>query len=334
VNLTFGGAAGLTIPVGADTYSDPVTFTVSPSQRLMVSVHLVNSVTYLVQHSWAASTTTYMSAVGSGDHTADTAATSFGATGSTWGYLSNIVTGIDVTAPQNPGTVAVLGNNLTNPTATGMTAVVANRVQVSDGLAAALRTNTLGVPDFGVVEEGIENNGVMRDVLGNAGGIGALGRLDRDILAEPGIGTVVVTEGLADVLNGTSADTLASVGYAQLATLLNAWGITVIFATLTPCDGYAACTSTVDANRTATNAWIAGQNTYLAPYVSNVDFNAAVAVNDSASTTTPPEQKLSSAAAPADADSGDHVNLTNDGYAKLVAAIPLTQLVANTPPAY
>jgi len=261
--------------------------------------------------------------------------TAFSGTGSIWGYLANIVTDIDVTAAGNPGTVAVLGNNLTHPTGAGMTALGGgSRVPVSSGLAAALRTNTQGVPDYGAIDAGIEDNGVLRDVRGNAGGLSALSRLDRDILDRPGIGTVIVTEGLTDLLNGAIANTLSSVGYTELATLLNAWGVTVIFASLTPCDGYSPCTAAVDSARTAVNTWIGGQSTFLAPFLSNVDFNAAVAVDDPDSSSTPAEQKLGTGAAPADYDSGDHVNLTNDGYAALTASIPLTGLVDNTPPAY
>jgi hypothetical protein len=334
VNLTFGGASGVTIPVGGDAYSDPVTFQASPTQALMVSMHLVNSVTLLVQHSWAANEFMWVSAVGSGDHTADTAATAFSGAGTHAGYFSDILTGIDVTATGNPGTVAVLGNNLTNPTATGMSAIGANRQQLSVDLAHSLRGNTQGVPNFGVIEAGIENNGILRDVFGNAGGVSALARLDRDVLSEPGISTVIVTEGLTDLLNGTSADDLED-AYATLAGQLNAWGITVVFLTLTPCDGYAPCTTAVDGQRSAANDWLGNQNsTIFTPYVYSADANAAVAIDDPASTSTPPEQKLNNGAAPNDADSGDHVNLTNDGYAAITEAIPLTDLTPNTPPEY
>lgn len=332
-NLTFGGAAGTTIPIGGEIYSDPITFPVTTGQALMVSIHLVNSLTYLVQHSWAADTYMWVTPPGSGDHTADTAAAEFTATGSHYGYFADILTGVDVTAPANPGTVAVLGNNLTLPTGTGMTAVGGARKQISTDLAAALRGNTQGVPDFGVVEGGIENNGVLRDVVGNAGGLNAMSRLDRDILAEPGIGTVVVTEGLTDLLNGTSADDLTD-AYTELATQLNAFGVSVVFVSLTPCDGYAPCTTAVDTQRLTANNWLDGQITYLAPYISSVDASATVGIDDPNSTTTPLEQKLDNGAAPADADAGDHVNLSNDGYAAITVAIPLTDLVANTPPQY
>jgi hypothetical protein len=300
----------------------------------MISLHLVNTVTYLVQHSWAPpSTTMWVSPSGSGDHTADIAATAWSGTDSHSGRFTHILTGIDVIAPGNPGTVAVLGNNLTAPTTAGTTAVTAGRQEISVGLANALRTNTQGVPHFGVIDASIENNGVTRDVIGNASGVSTLARLDRDVLSEPGIGTVVVSEGLTDLLNGATATSLID-GYSTLVAQLNAWGITVILQTLTPCDGYAPCTAAVDTARVAANEWLGDQDTFLAPYVHSIDANAAVAIDDPASTTTPPEQKLNNGPAPAGADSGDHVNLTNDGYAAITATIPLTMLAANTPPQY
>ena len=179
----------------------------------------------------------WVSPPGSGDHTADTAATAWSATGSHWGYFTDILTGLDVTAPGNPGTVAVLGTNTDRAgRCTGSRRGRIGARQVAVGLANALRGNSQGVPDFGVVEGGIEGNAVMRDING-AGGPSALSRLDRDILDEPGIGTVVVAKGSADMLAGTSADDLED-AYTTLATQLNAWGITAVFMTMTPCDGY------------------------------------------------------------------------------------------------
>jgi hypothetical protein len=122
----------------------------------------------------------------------------------------------------NPGTVAVLGTNLTAPAAAGSKAITTGRNEVSVGLAAALRGNTQGVTNFGIVSAGIENNAVLRHV-GGAGGPSALSRLDPDILEEPGIGTVVATEGRTDVLAGTTADDLEQ-AYTTLGAQLNAWG--------------------------------------------------------------------------------------------------------------
>jgi hypothetical protein len=158
------------------------------------------------------------------------------------------------------------------------------------------------------------------------------------------VSTVVIGEGLQDLLKAGSSTTIEAdlerTGYAELVSQLQAWGITVVFGTLTPCDGYAgtgspadACTATVDANRVAVNGYLSGlTQTILAPYIYGDDFSAAVGVNDPASTATPPEQELGNAAAPGDYDTGDHVNLTADGYKAVTATIPASQLTALIPP--
>jgi hypothetical protein len=167
----------------------------------------------------------------------------------------------------------------------------------------------------------------------------------RSILAEPGVSTVVIGQGLEDLLLAGSSTTIESglenTGYYELAAQIQAWGITVIFGSLTPCDGYAgtgtpadACTAAVDGNRTDINGYLSGlaQPALLAPYTYFDDFSGAAGVDDPASTTTPAEQELSSAAAPADDDAGDHVNLSPDGYQAITATIPSSQLTADSPP--
>ncbi|MDX3119447.1 hypothetical protein [Streptomyces scabiei] len=61
-----------------------------------------------------------------------------------------------------------------------------------------------------------------------------------------------------------------------------------------------------------------------------MDTEAAVAVPDAASATDPPTLKLSSGPAPAGFDTGDHVNLTADGYRALGDAFDITALGPDT----
>jgi hypothetical protein len=177
--------------------------------------------------------------------------------------------------------------------------------------------------------------------------VSLLTRLDRDVLAEPDVGTVVIDEGLEDLLQAGSSttiqDELTGTGYAELTAQLRSWGITTIIATLTPCAGYVgtgspsdACTTAsggVDGNRVGVNSVISG--TYSQPDVACItapalpceyfaDFDAAV--TNSAS----PEALLSGD------DTGDHVNLTAAGYAAVAGSIePVAgqnPLTANSPP--
>ncbi|WP_406117793.1 hypothetical protein [Streptomyces sp. NBC_00989] len=60
--------------------------------------------------------------------------------------------------------------------------------------------------------------------------------------------------------------------------------------------------------------------------MSYVDAEAIVAVTDAASTTDPQALKLGNDTAPADFDSGDHVNLTADAYSTISNAFDLASL--------
>ncbi len=321
-DLTFNsGSKTVTIPAGGEVYSDPTSYTATPGKPIMISIHLVNDVPYLVQHSWADAATQYVSAVGSGDHTTDTGTTAFSGTGVYRGSFTDILTGIDTTTDTGQSTIAVLGDNLVNPFAADTSVPTVDHI--SDDLATALQSNAEGVPDYGVVASGIETNRLTADQV--QGGPAVLTRLDRDVLDLPGITTVIVDEGLQDIVAG-SDDTSLEEAYEVLRNQLRAWGIKVIFTTLTPCDRYAACTSDADANRTEANTWITDQGISTAPTVSYVDAEAAVSVFDPASTTDPPQLQLSNAESPPAADTGDHVNLTADGYAAIAALFDLTEL--------
>jgi hypothetical protein len=152
---------------------------------------------------------------------------------------------------------------------------------------------------------------------------------------------VVIDEGLQDLLQAGNSTTvepnLSGDGYNELAAQLNAWGINVILTTLTPCSGYTGsgtspedtCTTgtapTVDANRTDLNTALDAQFSsfcFLGPCIEVADFDAAVTNGSS------PEALVSTD------DSGDHVNLSSAGYAAVTGAVPVSQLLPNTPPQY
>jgi hypothetical protein len=129
------------------------------------------------------------------------------------------------------------------------------------------------------------------------------------------------------LLGGSNSDSLTT-ALETLTTQLNAFGISVIVATLTPCDGSSGCTSTVEANRDALNTWIQGLQPIMGASITNgsAEFDSAVAIIDPNSTTTPAAEMLDNAASPNDDDSGDHINLTADGYVNVAATINLAEL--------
>jgi hypothetical protein len=346
VTATFGGAQSVTIPQGGDVYSDPVGFSVAPGASLTVSIYLKNLVPGLAANSICDGCTQYMSAGGSGDQTTTASSTPF--SGDNEGQFDNILAGIDVLTSGTP-TAAVLGDNLIDGWFThGGTG--SPWPGVSGALAASL-DSAAGPgqqPAFGVVQAGHESDDLLTDQEDDAGGgsVSPLSQLGENVLSEPGLGTVVVSEGLEDLLqagdSSTIEDELIGDGYDELASLLNAWGISVVFETLTPCAGYAgddgatpadSCSTTgtgdVDGNRSDLDSnfllsQFGGQSApcALAPCTFANDADAAVTNGAS------PE-----ALATVD-DLGDHANLTPAGQAAVAATIPPDQLTAVSPPDY
>ncbi|WP_275419299.1 LamG-like jellyroll fold domain-containing protein [Streptomyces sp. SID8499] len=322
--LKFGGSQSVTIPEGGMVYSDPLPFTVTAGQYLLVSYQLSNSVPYLVQHSYAGGSYEYVTSVGSGDLTTSTSATAFTTNAAAYGNFTDLVTDLDVQSANLP-TEAVLGDNLVDPFQPDTALPNSNGSRVSDTLTTAVPST---FSPYGVLAEGIESNQLMKDYPETynsvtIGGPSALSRLDRDILDQPGVSTVIVDEGLEDLLAGATSDSLDGDGYTALVQQLQGWGVNVVLTSLTPCEGFAGdgatpndpCTSTVDAGRTDTNAFLGGMNLgnpWGTPAVYFADFDAAVAVTDS----TTGEEKLASAA-----DSGDHANLSLAGFGALSSAL-------------
>jgi hypothetical protein len=370
--LTFGGptATSTTIPEGGMVFSDPLTLSVAANQWLLVSFQISNSVPYLVQHSWANTAYTWLSASGAGNHTADTGSASFTGTGTYNGWFTDLLTGLDV---QTSG-YTVAGDTVdcsVSATVAGCVTGIPTQAVLGDGLIDAWQPNTAALGQnnalrlsddlaatepstpspYGTIAAGIESNQIMKDYpeslsSGSVGGPSALSRIDRDILDEPGISTVVLYQGLEDLLNGRTADDLDANGYTTLLDYLsgtttgsNAYAATDTFINtdavgITPCDGYTGdgatgassndpCTSTVDGYRTTANSWLDNNPTGLSPWSPA----SLYYVNpDTALGVTQPngEVKLNADAAIGTSDGNttpDYANLTTSGYGALASAI-------------
>lgn len=333
-NLTFGGQPGTTIPAGGMAYVDPpASYSVTANQYLLISFTLTNSVPYLVQHSWANTAYQYVSAAGSGDKTTDSSGASFTGTGTTQGWFTDLLTDLDVatTGYQTPGcgggtqacatgfpTQAVLGDGLIDAWQPNTSPIGSTSIRLSDNLAAAEPSTP--VP-YGTIAEGIESNQITTDNPqtyqgGAVGGPSALSRLDRDILDHPGINTVLVYEGLDDVLNNATENSLDN-GYTALNQELTAFGITPVYVLLTPCDGYAGdgattndpCTAAIDKTRQNVNNDLTGYTYYI-----DAPGNLGVPDTGNGETQLDPNAQVS-----------DHVNLSIAGYAALADAYLIPQ---------
>jgi lysophospholipase L1-like esterase len=255
VPLSFGGARGLTVPAGAEAVSDPVPFAVPADADLLVSFHLPGTVTAAPVHRLALQRS-YLSEPG--DHTRDAGPEAYTSTLTTWPFL----TGVDVSGGAGrgtgggPGTVVALGDSITDGEKSGTDT---NRRWPNVLAGRLLRQHA--VPRYGVLDEGISANRVVTDrypgdgVSTDTGGVSALHRLDRDVLAQTSVRTAIVFEGVNDVRWGTTADQVIA-GLRELADRAHARGVRVLAATIAPCEGETLYTAAADTRRTAVNAWL------------------------------------------------------------------------------
>lgn len=291
VQATFGGSAGVTLPPGASAVSDPVPLPVTADTRLLVSLYIppganitsapVHQLPDELEYNIIGSDVTGM------QRPAVTNMFNFTT------YLAAV--DVDTVGPQ---TVVAVGDSITD----GQGAVTDADTRWPDYLAA--RAAPAG---YGVVNEGIVGDWVTQDQPGNQS---LTNRWGRDVLAVPGARTVIDAAGINDLRGGVSAATLEAAQNTLIAQA-HAAGVRVLLATLTPCGGETHCTSAVESQREAYNAWaFSGGSTADGC----VDFNGAVM-----GTANP--VVLNSLY-----DSGDHLHPNPAGYDVMAGIIPLGAL--------
>lgn len=295
--LTFAGAASITIPPGGDWLSDPVPFAAAAFDDLAVSFRVSGDPANQTSHPGARAT----SYVAPGDVTG--AETLSGATRTDhWFMLS----GIEVQRCASALGIVALGDSITD----GHGATTNGNDRWPDVLARRLGGRRA------VLNEGIGGNRVLLDGLGP----NALARLDRDVLAQPGVRDVILLEGINDLGTltrlqpRTPAERAAFVaqltaGYAQIVARAHARGLKVHGATLTPFVGsdYYHPDAGSEADRQAINAWIRTPG----HFDSVIDFDRVTR-----------DPRDPSRLAPA-FDSGDHLHPNPAGYEAMGAAVPL-----------
>lgn len=168
-----------------------------------------------------------------------------------------------------------------------------------------------------VVNAGISGN----RVLATGGSPGVLARLDRDVLAVPGVTDIIFLEGINDIRalekDTSSAQEAAErlvAAYRQVVARAHAHGIRVIGGTLVPYKGTNNQSETGLAIVDATNAVIRRGGVFDAV----IDFHRAMG------NPADPQRMR------ADWQNGDWLHPNNAGYAAMAAAIP-TSLFATSP---
>lgn len=286
VPVTFGGNDALSLPAGGDATSDPIAFTTTPGEVLLVSVDLASASSDAVGHA-NAMVSTWTAAAGT-DETEDTTGTPY--TGSTGTAQSSYywLSGVDVSSSGNQaGTLALFGDQSINSDT-----VSSNTLSTTpDQLIGDLATANAGSVPYGVVDLGSNGWSLANNELpvsSSAAPISALGPIDRTVLAQANVRTVLISEGTSDILNGASANTVET-ELAALSSEIRAYTsdtfsnnpngmITVYVATIPPSTAFTAAEEQV---REAVNQYILGASgAYLNGNADGViDFASAVAAS-------------------------------------------------------
>jgi lysophospholipase L1-like esterase len=302
--VRFGGRPAVTIPAGAEVWSDPVDFAASAGADLTVSLYLPQAPARPTGHPGSRATT-YFAA---GDHVADETLPT-DRTAPRWLVLA----GIEAFAPDSRA-IAVFGDSITD----GFGVQPDTNARWTDRLAERLRADP-AFSQVAVLNAGIGGNRLLRDGLGP----NALARFERDVLSPPGVTHVIVLEGVNDlgVLTrdgpATPEQHAALVEQAiealrQIVLRARARGIKAIGGTILP---FATSTTyhppaETEADRQAINAWIRAPG----------HFDAVIDFDKVMQDATEPA-RLNRAL-----DSGDGLHPSLDGYRAMAAAVPLELL--------
>ena len=296
--LTFNGQPRITIPAGAEVFSDPVDLAVTAVSDLAIDLYLpadtASGLSPLTMHTGAFQTS-YVSPSGNHLGVEDLPVMT---TTQSWFFLARV----EVTAPESVGAVVTFGDSITDGTRS--TPDTNNRWP--DQLTRRLREQGI---QMGVLNTGIAAN----RVLSEGRGVNALARFGRDVLTQSGVTHVIVLEGINDLRNDPSlmSDDLIA-GYRQLIARAHARGIRIYGATLTPCEGSNRWTPEVETKRQALNQWIRASGSYDGV----IDFDAVVRDPSQPSKLLPRY------------DSGDHLHPSDAGYQAMGDRVDLELLSA------
>ena len=318
--LTFDGNTKVTIPAGAPMVSDPVDFRFDAFAEISISLYLPSNTPVSTWH-FQGQHDSYMAGPGDLTGKPDLTASSHKAA---WYFLS----GIAVWAPSSTTAIVALGDSITQGTGPKPEDSYTDwPYQLALRLSADRGSQTIAV-----VNEGIGGNRVLHD----AAGVSALARFDRDVLAQAGVNTLILLEGINDIgfpririaelknlpalkenpfaEQRVSAEEIIA-GLQQIVLRAHEHGIKVFGATVTPFEGTNSYDADGEAIRQAINKWVRATNVYDGIF----DFDAVLRDPSKPS-------KLRDIY-----DSGDHIHPNPAGYKAIADSISLRTVRGQKP---
>lgn len=308
--LTFHARRSVTVPVGGSVVSDPARLRVPALSDLLISTYSPFPAGPVTIHPQARQ----ISYTAVGEHTATADGAVFAGQSPYWRY----VTGVDVWTPRAAGAVVTLGDSITD----GRSSTIGADHRWPDFLATRLNASDehrQGVLPMSVLNEGIGGNRVLLDGGPRGTNRAALTRLDRDVLGQAGVRTVVVLLGINDIIKSprqTDPDAITD-GLRAIVHRAHARGLRVVGGTLLPFEGHSGHNPRTEAVRQAVNRTIR----HGGVFDDVVDFDKALR-DPYRPTRLLPRY-----------DSGDHLHPSDAGYRAMAYAVNLRTLYVDEPTA-
>lgn len=289
--LTFGGQEAAVVPARGVLYSDPVDLDIPQLGDVVISLYLPGpAVVPVTGHSFS-QTSNYTSIPGNYTGAIDlpvgnTACFTIAPRPciTPWYFITRL----EVTAPAETSAVVALGDSITDGDSGGSPVSAVDRNYRWPGILANRMLAQKGSPDIAVLNAGISGNQLR-------GSNGALDRLDRDVLSQAGVKSVILLEGINDSSAGMIAEQLISI-QQQIVDRAHAAGLKIYGATLTPAGSLPG--SVREYNRSMLSNWIRTSGAFDGV----IDFDRAMA-DPSRPTFMVPLY-----------DSGDHTHPSPAGY--------------------
>ncbi|EMD63857.1 hypothetical protein COCSADRAFT_172101 [Bipolaris sorokiniana ND90Pr] len=306
--VTFGGEDGISVPNGALAVSDPINFQIKAQQVITVTMYLAagqrtNSIT---SHPGSRTTSWWQfgNAVSAPSLAITNPATQSAAH---WYFISSI----EAWVPQNVGSLLIVGDSITD----GRGSTTNKNDRWPNLLLARLQKNP-ATKSISIGNLAAGGNRILADGLGP----NAFGRVDRDVLAHPGVKYAMIFEGVNDIGSAPPTPDVQNQiytsliqAYKQMVSLIHAHGIPVFGATITPFSAPSNFTGQPYSNperektRQRINEFIRTSGVFDAV----VDFDKFLA-----------DPKIPSQLAP-QYDSGDYLHPGPVGYAHLAEQFPV-----------
>ncbi|KAJ7583519.1 SGNH hydrolase-type esterase domain-containing protein [Mycena floridula] len=254
--LTFSGSPNFTIPNGALVVSDPIKLSIKPQSTLTVTTYLAHGQQGFSITSHPGSRTTSWMTPGNLINAANM-------TGASTASLAHwyFVSAVETWTTQPASAFVIVGDSITD----GRGSDTDKNNRWPDLVLARMQQNN-ATSQISVNNQAAGGNRILADGLGP----NALGRIDRDVLAQSGVKYAMIFEGVndigvADVTNAAQTDigNRLIAAFQQIITRVHAAGIPIFAATITPFSAPASqagiqpySNPVREATRQRVNAWI------------------------------------------------------------------------------